>query len=119
MLRETAPVLPARRRERKVWSFVAKSSDSAGTARGGKGKPAQGQKKGGKTASRAPAKAPARPSAAAIRYQQQEEQRLRRNNQLLALLLFVLGIFLVALSIFDGPKVWAPSTTCCGASAAR
>ena len=89
-----------------MWSFVAKSSDSAGTARGGKGKPAQGQKKGGKTASRAPAKAPARPSAAAIRYQQQEEQRLRRNNQLLALLLFVLGIFLVALSIFDGPKVW-------------
>ena len=50
MLRETAPVFPARRRERKVWSFVAKSSDSAGTARGGKGKPSQGQKKGGKTA---------------------------------------------------------------------
>ena len=45
-------------------------------------------------------------SAAAIKYHEQEERRLHRNNQFFAIILFALGLFFMAVSFIDGPRLW-------------
>lgn len=73
---------------------AAKKSAGKGTSS------SRGGKKKGQPAAERPR------SAAAIRYQQQEEQRLKRNNQFFAIVLFAVGIFFLAVSLIDGPKLW-------------